>query len=540
MTMLPTTIEPEVRVSLDGSGAFDGEFDDITGDIDSEAGIALSMWRDGVQQLSPMKMATGDFELRNEDGYYSADRADSPLYQRFTPGKAVRYRAYHGSEVGYRDDVGYRDNVYYRGVGAWTLGRHVLNALDPDGEIGNQRVRVATLGYEVALTKTKVTIALMLTPLVSECFTAYLDAVAWPADKRRIATSDTRLLLYYADGRVPWDGMLELLASEGPGAFGIDRDGTFYFENRNYRTTAERATTSQATFWDREAGQETGYREEISYRADLLYRGLTSGLWFTRFRPRSPYDGVYNRATYRTRRRVEAGLGEVWAYGADINLDSGQPLTVFARPQDPFLDAVTPTLTTDYTVTGGTVSVSMSADSGLVAFITLTPTSGTPTVSGLRLRAKALTVVGETTVENNVDASASIAAYSPIPGEDIPLELPDQSGWQEMDIPNGVAVCNAWVLRQQRPRPQGWFTIRNANGDFMEKILSLRHSDRVTLVDANSGLSADVWVNSADLLIWGPGGKFVELVLGYERCDDLEGAVWDESEWDSPFAVWGI
>lgn len=545
---LPATLDMEVLASWDGSGDFDGPYDDITEDVEIEGGVSLDMWRAGYLQLSPMKAADGSFALRNEDGFYSQDRADSAIYQRVTPGKPVQYQAGHGEAREYRSHTTYRDHVYYRGRGVWPLGRHLLLDIDPTSEMGNQRVKVDTVGYENLLTKAQVTVGVMTAPRVDQCFTALLDAVGWPTDKRDISVSDTTLLYWWCDNRAPWTAMQELLAAEGPGAFGVRRDGTFYFENRNYRTTATRSTVSQATFWDREDGQQTAYRANVLYRDRRLYRGRTSGLWFTAFRSPSPYKNVFNRATYRTIRRTLGSLAAVWSYGAAFTLGSGQSRTLIARPQNPFLDAVTPALSTDYAVSGGTVSVSMAATSGLVAFITITATSGTPTVdsvtpgTGIQLRAKALTPAlgGETTVENSVDASASIAAFSPIPGQNIPLTLPDQGGWPEIDIPNAVAVCDAWVTRYQVPRPQVGFTLRNATGALLEQILRRQHSDRVTLIEANSGISADFWLNSARLVVAGAGGRSVALELGSEKTDDVTGAVWDESEWDDVFATWGI
>lgn len=536
---LPSTIDLEVGVSWSGTGAFDGDYDDVTDDVDTDDGVSLAMWRESGVQLSPSRIADGGFTLHNGDGFYSQDRADSGVYQRVTPGKPVRYRAGHGERRLYRSHIPYRSHVYYRGRGVWPLGRHLIRDLDPDLEIGDEQVRVTTLGYENALTRTKVTIPVMATPLVSECFTAYLDAVNWPTDKRRIATSDTRLLWYWADERYPWDGFLELLGAEGPGAFGVDRDGTFYFENRNYRSTEARSTTSQATFWDRQDGERTRYRSHTLYRSHRLYRGRTGTLWYTRFKPSDPYKNIYNRATYPTRRRTMGSLASIWSLGADLALGSGQSRTLIVKPNDPFLNAVTPALTTDYTVAGGTVSVTLSASSGLVAFVTVTATGGTPTVSGLQLRAQPLTVVGETIVENSVDASASIAAFSPVPGEDIPLSY-DVQGWSEIDVPNAEGVCNAWVLRQQVPRPQGVMTLRNGGGDLVEQIFRRRHSDRLTLVHATSGISADFWINSGRLWIGGAGGRTVILDLGVERCDDIAGAIWDQSEWNDVFAVWGV
>lgn len=537
---LPATLDVEVRVSWDGSGDFDGPDDDVTGDVAIEPGVALDEGRDGAQSLSPPKIGAGDFALHNDDGRYSQERADSPVYQRVIPGRPVRYRASHGERRLYRSHTLYRDLVPYRGVGVWGLGRHLIDDISQTTDWGNRRVGLATLGYEAVLRRALVTVAVQANIRTDQAVTLLLDAAGWPADKRAISIGDTTLLYWWCDERAPWDAMLELLGAEGPGTQYVDRDGVFHWENRNYRTITPRSTTSQASFFDRDDSARTAYRDHVLYRAHRLYRGRTGGLWFTSLQYEPNFKGLYNRATYATTRRALAGVASVvWSYGTAFALTSGQSRTLIARPSDPFQNAVTPVLATDYTVAGGTVSVSLEATSGLVAFITVTATSGTPTVSALQLRAQPLTVVSETTVQNNVDASASIAKFSPIPGQDIPITLA-VAGWPEIDPVAGEAVCDAWVTRYQVPRPLVTITIRNANAAHVRQILERMPSDRITLVEANTGLEADVWVNALQLRIAGAGGRVVELVLGCELTNELTGAVWDLSLWSDPSAVWGI
>lgn len=530
-------LDLEVHVSLDGSGDFLGS-DDRLFKVKADTGVTLDEGRDGAQQLNPPKITAGDFDLSDPLGVYTPTNAGSPYYQRLLPGKPMRYQAKHGDRQLYRSHIPYRSHVYYRGKGVWPLARHVLDDLDPDPTVGNRRVKVSTLGWETLLARAVVSIPVMSTPLVSECFTAYLDAVGWPLDKRAISVSDTRLLFYYADERHPWDGMLELLAAEGPGMFGVRRDGTFYFENRNFRSTATRSTVNQATFYDRIDGQRTRYRAHSLYRSHRPYRGRINGLVHTGLKPLNPLKNILNRATFTTRRRALAvSPSVIWSLGADLDLSSAASRTLIVKPSDPFQNAITPTSPTDYTVAGGTVSVSLSAASGLVAFVTVTKTGGSPIVSGLQLRAQPLTVVGETTVQNTIDASASIAKYSPIPGQNIPITLPIQ-GWAEIDAAQAEAVCNSWVLRQQELRPLVSFTIVGNDAAHLERILRLRPSDRITLIDAHLGLSDDFWVNAMQLRIADARGSTVELAVLAEACDTVSGAVWDVDRWDS--GVWGV
>jgi hypothetical protein len=537
---LPRTVEPEVYVSWGGSGDFDGEFDRVTPDV--REGFTVTEGRDGAQQLNPPKIQEGEFPLRNERGKYSQENPSSPVYQRVIPGRPVLYEVAHGERRPYRSHTGYRDHVYYRGKSVWQFGRHVIREISQTTAIGNRNVRMDTIGYEVVLSRTPVTVPLMTAPRIDQCVSAILDAVSWPTDMRDISVSDTTLLYWWCDERDPWAALLELTVSEGPGTFYVDRDGVFRWENRNYRITQARSNTSQASFWDRQFGNRTRYRDHVLYRAHRLYRGRTSSLTLSDFQYDPGFRSVYNRATYTTRRRAAAGsVVVIWAYGADITLTAGQVRTLFVRPTDLFTDAVSPVAATDYTVSAGSATVTLTYTSGFLAIIRITAGGSGATITGMQLRAKSIAVVSETTVENSVDASLSIAAFSPIPGQSIPLTYPVQ-GWSEIDPVQAIAVCDSWVLRQQYPRPVVSFTVQNGDAENLEQILRRRPSDRITLIEANSGLSGDVWINAIDRRVQDAQGRTVTARYSCEQADSLTGAIWDDvtALWDGLSTLWGV
>lgn len=533
---LPATIEPRVLIDWTGSGDFDGLYDDVSNDVAGEPGIAIDTGKDGSRTLAPPKTVAADFELFNHEGTYSQERSDSPIYQLVVPGRGVLVEVDHGTEGVYDEDDPYDADDYYDGLATFSLARTAIDDLTQETALGQQRVGLSTLGIEQLLLARTVTVAVMVNPRVDQCISALLDAAGWPSDLRDIAVSDTTLAYWWCDDREPWAAMLELLQSEGPGALWTDGSGVLHFENRNYRTTTPRSDVSQASFFDQSSGLPSDYDEDDDYDADDFYDGVTSGLFFTALRYDPGYRDIRNRATYTIRTRSLASLGVVWTYGAALALGSGESVTLIARPTDPFQNAVTPASPTDFSVSGGTVSVSLAATSGLVAFITIAATSGTPTVTGLQLRAQALAVVGETTVANNVDASGSIARFSAIPGQDIPRVL-QVGGWPEIGAAGAVAVCNAWVSRYMVPRPAVEIVLRNADGLHVEQILKRTVSDRITLYERNTGLAADVWINSKRLVIAGAGGRVVECVLGCEKVEEVLGSLWNSGLWGT--AVWG-
>lgn len=526
MVEFPQYLRAQVYISLDGSADFDGPDDRVTPYVHYERGAEFDEGRDGAQQLSPPKIGTGGFNLRNERGRFSPDNPGSPMYQLLLPGRPVVYTAEHGEARMYDSDVLYDDNVYYDGVAEFDMARHVVDDISQMTEIGGRLVSIETISYEVVLTRAPVTVVLQSNIRVDQCFTLLLDAAGWPADKRDISVSDTTLAYWWCDERNPWDAMLELIASEGPGTFYVTGDGVFHFENRNYRTIQTRSTTSQLTIYDTDQ---------------------VNGTTFQDLQPQNGFKSVYNRATYTTRRRIAASVAtKIYEYGADITLTAGQVMTLFVRPTDPFIDAVSPVLSTDYAVSAGSVTISLTYSSGFLAIITLTAGGSGATItgvtsSGLQLRAKPLTVVSETTVQNQVDASESIAKFSPIPGANIPITLSVQ-GWPEIDPVQAIAVCDSWVLRQEVPRTQVSFRLTNGDGLTLHEMMTRAISDRITLVHQNTGLEADFWINARQMIIHDAQGKRVDLLVRAERCDALSGAVWNDpaSLWDDIATVWGV
>lgn len=533
-------ITPKVLVSWNGTGTFDGPYDDVTGDVFGEPGLTIAAGKDGSRTLDPPKVVSAGFELINDDGTYSQERPSSPVYQLVIPGRAVKIQALVGATDHYDAHTPYDETDPYDGLAAYDVARCAIDGISQTTELGNYRVKFDTLGIETLLVAGAVTVAVMNAPRVDQCVTAILDAVGWPADKRSVAVSDTTLLYWWCDDRSPWDALLELLRAEGPGALYVDGNAVFHFENRNYRTITSRSTTSQASFFDKDAGHASAYDETDPYDMTDFYDGRASGLWFTALSYDPGFRNIYNRATYATKRRQVVSIGRVWDYGGSITLAPSETRTVIARPSDLFQNAVTPREGTDYVVSAGSATVALTYSSGFVAFITITAggsgaTIAGVTTTGIQLRAESLPVVDETTMQNRVDASTSIAKFSPIPGQDIPRVL-QVGGWPEIDQPNAQSVCDAWVNRYMVQRPAVTIALRNANFAHVLQMLRRAVSDRITLLERNTGLSADVWINS--IQHQANGGGVWATILGCEKVEEVGGGIWDLSLWDT--GVWGV
>lgn len=520
-----------VAVDWGSDDVFTDAYDDVTRDVFGEPGVSTEYGLDTAQTYSPPMVPAADFELLNESARYSPENPSSPIYQLIAPGKEVHITGVWGERRTYRNSAEYRSEIPYRGVVTQRLASGLISEIEMTTRIGDRRVRIGVIGLSSRLRGRTVSVAIQTNIRTDQALALVLDAADWPSGDRDISAGDTTMLYWWADERDAWDLCVELLATEGTGAaLYEDGDGVLHFENRGYRAVTTRSTSSQAAFFDTDGGDPLPYRTHRAYRSRTAYRGRASGLWYTDLVYEPGWRNIVNRATYATKRRTLAALGVVWSYGATLSLAASQSVTIIARPSVPFLNAVTPALTTDYTVSGGTVSVSLSYTSGAVAYIVVTATSGTPTVSGLQLRAQALNVASESVVQNSVDASGSISRYG--------VRSLQLDGWPEVDTFVGEAICNAAVSRRSVQRPIVTITLVNADDSHLAQIMTRLPSDRITIAERSSRLSADVWIESRSVVVDGAGGRRVTCVLVCEKCADLTGAVWDglSSLWDT--AVW--
>jgi hypothetical protein len=451
--------------------------------------------------------------------------------------------ATYGTPRLYRSAVRYRGDVLYRSVASWTLATTRLDAATQDATFGSQRVSVSTLGLSSTLVGRSVTVPLQTAIRTDQAVSLILDAAGWPGGKRAISTGDTTLAYWWADGKSAWDALLEVTAAEGPATLYEDETGTLHWENRNYRAVTPRSTTSQATFFDKRVSDGLPYRSAIAYRGERLYRGNAVALYFTALAYEPGWSTTYARATYATKRRALGALGVVWSYGADMTLSSGQTRTLFVRPSDPFQSAVTPVLGTDYALLSGTATIALDASSGFVGILTITAggsgctirgPAATPT-SGLQLRARPLTVVSETVVQSTIDTSGSASAYRGI-------QTLDVAGWPEIDPAMAEAVCDAWVVRYRIQRPQVTISVVAGDDAHARQILTRGVSDRITLRSEATGIAADVWIESREIVVSGAGGRRVEAIWKCEKVDTVSGSLWDAATtlWDNPTTLWGI
>jgi len=523
MTSPPTPAVASYPVEIDwhDDGDFTDPIDDVTADVlsrhgGSAYGLTVEIGRDTARSTGPPMIGTASFTLNNQHRGYSPEYGSGPRYQFIKPGRPVRVRALHGTRQRYREHTPYRETDPYRGRASYGLMHGNLETFEQQPEIGAQIVAATALGSMKKLLRQVVSVDLKGSTRTDSAVAYVLDAAGWPSAARSLSGGDSFVHYFWVDEQPAWDVLVKLVATEGPGALLYqDGDGMLYFRNRNHRVTEPRSVYSQATLHD---GTLAALPRRYAY---------------TRLRYDPRWADIVSRVTVSAVQRANPPppTTVVWTLGSDFVAPSGTPRVFHARPSDPFTLAVPPALGTDYTVTGGTATVTLAWTSGAVARIEALALSGTPTVAGLQLRASPLAVIGETVLEASTDeGDASL---------DKTIQI---AAWPELDFAQAQAICDSYLARYRDSRPLIEVTLENVDAETMRAILGVQISDRLTIYNQHLGLDVDVWVERFRHEIGGGGRHTLTLLCEPVSEIGSTGAVWNSAlaVWNGPTTLWGV
>lgn len=435
-------------LGLMGTGGVDESTQDVISDI------SITYGRDQNRQLNPAAVGSASFSLINVSRKYSPEWKSSVLYGNLEPARPMRAQVTWGGSTfplfnGKIDDYNVKADMSDRSVDFTFLD--ALNDLS--------RISLSTGVYQTLRT--------------GEIIDVILDEVGWTAG-RQLDLGATIVKYWWAEQQDALSAIQDLIKSEGaPAVAYVAPDGTFVFHDRHHRIQNSLSTTAQAVF-----SQPAVF--DCTAPADLGNFDFTPPFQYAH-----GWRDIVNSVTFDVTERVtDENFTAVWNTEDSITLTSGQTTVVEISTSDPFVNAITPVLNTDYTFTGaGTPVINISRDSGASVRITIVASGGAVTVNNLQLRARAVPVVRNLKIHR--EDSGSISKH----GE---RTYPDEAPWANAN--DADAIAGAILLRYAERRPTVDLRVVTQDPTHFLQIVTRTIGDRIHIRNDEMGLDDDFFV----------------------------------------------
>lgn len=432
-------------VDWDGDGDFSDTGEDVSSRTLARTDVVIRYGRDQARALSPTAVGEARLELDNTSRDYSPENASSPLAGDVLPGRPVLIEATL-SAVDY------------------TLFRGHLDDFNILPDRSARSVDVTCLDPLAKLRGVRVTTDLHQGLQTGQAIGLLLDAADWPADLRDLDPGATTIGWWWMDDADAFDALMQLVDSEGPPALvTADGDGRVVFRDRHHRLTRAASTTSQATFSD---------EAEPAFSPPLVYD--------------HGWRDIVNAVSFSVPVRSPAGiLDAVWSAQGQHSILDGQTVPISARATDPFIGAVTPEADVDYQLLSGTVTMTLSRTSGQALTVFVTATGGPAVIADLQVRAYPLETAA--TVLVSAEDTTSIARYGR-------RSLPSGRDPVWAGIHDAGAIADLILAQRAERLPTVTITLKGSSDTRLTQQLTRDLSDRVRIVDDETGLDADCYI----------------------------------------------
>ncbi len=453
----------------------DGDFSDSNETVTSRTieQATASYGRDQARAYSPPAAGVANVTLNNRSRDYYPDNGSSPIGSNLKPGRELKIEATYASTT-------------------YGIARGWIEDFTIQPGTSEQLVRFAVSDALARLQGVAVSSALYRGIRTGEAVHAVLDAANWTGG-RDIDPGATYMPYWWLEGTDALNALKQLVASEGSPALVYVDPGTgdFVFRDRHHRLLYPASLTSQATF--RSAGVEPRFSEPVSYTAG--------------------WRDVINDVELLVEERQQAGeLDTVWSSDDILALSASAAVDLHVQGNDPFTGAVVPAAGVDYTVISGAVaSVALSRDNGQSTTITITADSGGAILTGLQLRAYPISVVRARKVTARDPDSITEYGSRGLPDELRPV-------WANRY--DAQAIIDLAVQQRAQRLPILTLTMKgHGHPSRLVQCLARQLSDRVTVVDARTGINTDFYVEQiAHEIEASQGGRWHTTTFGLEQA----------------------
>lgn len=439
----------EISVDWAGDGTFTAPGDNITSRVfDRGTPLRVQYGRETARTYSPLTGGRGQFELNNSSRDYSPENASSMLAGNVRPGRPVRMRA------------------TLSGV-TYVLVRGFLDDFEVLPKTGQKCVQITLVDALTQLRETHLSTPVYRGVRTGEAVGYLLDAAGWTAG-RDLDPGASTLPCWWAEGQDAFSALQQILDAEGPGSLAaIGSDGEFVFRDRHHRILRTASTTEQATF--RASGAEP-------VMSDLSYD--------------HGWRDIVNSVTFAIPVRLPAvAEATVWQMQGTRTIADGETAEFTASASEPFINAVAPVAGSDFTLVSGTVSTALSRTSGQATTVYVTASGGPAIVADMSVRAVPMDVSVTATVQ--AEDTVSVGRYG-------------RRSWPTGRVPtlagvnDATAIADIILAHRAERLPTVSITLKGGGTARMLHQLARDLSDRVRIVDPETGLDAAFWIEQID------------------------------------------
>lgn len=447
-TLVQRIADFNFQIDWDNDGDWDDEAEDVTNRVMRRSAVRIKYGRDQDRALSPTAPGEAGFELNNISRDYYPDNKFSPLHGLISPARPVRIRAFTGNQ----------EYILYRGL---------TDGFDLDPEHDARSVGVSCVDSLITLQEIEVFSQIYPSIRTGDAINAVLDLAGWDKKLRDIDVGATTLRWWQADGAAA-DVIESIVANEGaPALVSISPTGEFVFRDRHHRLIRRESTSSQATF--RDSGTEPLFSSPLTY--DHGWRDIVN--YVTADVPE---------------RRVSGNLTTVWSGGTAVYaIPASRPLEIEAVSENSFVDPVKPEVNVDYKIINGTPKVEITKTFANKVTLRISSVSGTATITNLQVRAYQVEE-DEATRRIELSDAASIEQYR---RRSAPSLETSYSTYEDVK-----AIAQIMLAHRSERLPIVTFTLKRRDDSVIRYVhmLSRDLSDRVTIIDAETGMDSDFYI----------------------------------------------
>jgi len=458
-----------IEVDWGNDGTYVGTGEDVSADVQR---IFLRRGRDN--ELGRIIPGECEIVLRNDTGVYSPDNTGSPITGLILPGRKVRLRSV--SPVAKTHFLGYLEDI----IPEPTPGEQIATIRAVDG------------AAQVLATKT-VRTPMFASKGAGSAVGDVLDRVGWSGTDRLIDTGQTTFGQWFVQDESALDALHKIEEAER-GLFLVRGDGYAIYEDRHHRLKGAHLT-SQATFTATMIGMnyQSRLREiknEAVVKVYVPFAG-TSGteLWRLRDYPFLPPN---------TRSILVIGESSPTTATAIYYAEYDDPATSIVTPVsgtdftfNSQADGLGTDLTSQLTVAfvtsfakGGAISVTNAGPFG--GYLTLLKVRGTP-----QSREEPLTIASGDATSQTTYGKRSITI--------------DNDLVQSSNDAQDYADYLVSILKDGKAYIQ--IDLANLSAQMTSDLLTLDISDRITIVEGNTGVNGDYSIEQKELEIEGSDVK---------------------------------